>query len=633
MVEFYQPWTIEIFFNNTALSKSTLLLEFATWNVLWFVNSVFKEYIIDNKRIIPQTSSEYLLQAISAPFSITNSTKIHYQSSLFNIYSSELLISESKFEQIKLHQDGIIATSSKVEFISVEVLNLTSISNAYFMLGELESDISVVSSNFTNSTINLMKIRTSIIQFHKVMIQNISSNSLIFSINDSPKLNVTDFQVSDWNSNATELILVTTSHNVNFSKITATRNMKRVLKVRESTVQIIRDMNITNWYQGILLENSNITQITNSTFQSNGNESLKFGAAIDLIKTNATIDNSHFDHNTAISGAAISFECINEINCKLVLDTNSFSHNEAIRQGGAVYYDFKRPTFTNIEYRNNTALYGHNIASYPAKIRIKDSDSDDIILNNVGSGIVLPYSLELVLVDYDNQVMILDSSSQVSIKSIDTLINYVLGTNAALLNNGLAKFKDLNFAGITGSQNQKFQASSTAIDKVKIQKAFGTQISENYIIINFRFWQPGEYETASSQCQLCSSGSYSLQWNSTKCESCFENSIWFGGTNIHVQEGYWRRTTNSTSAIEWPNEHACLGGYYPEQENPVVCDKAYAGNLCTKWAITDNEKYQRISEFRCSKCPNQLLNSIQVILVSIVAFLFILYIIALNIHK
>jgi hypothetical protein len=42
-----------------------------------------------------------------------------------------------------------------------------------------------------------------------------------------------------------------------------------------------------------------------------------------------------------------------------------------------------------------------------------------------------------------------------------------------------------------------------------------------------------------------------------------------GKTEVSVEEGFWRKTTNSTIIIECPNQNACKGGYFPENEYPV----------------------------------------------------------------
>ena len=77
---------------------------------------------------------------------------------------------------------------------------------------------------------------------------------------------------------------------------------------------------------------------------------------------------------------------------------------------------------------NNSAGYGPNIASYPIKIKLRNSSSDNIQLTNVGSGVVYDETLEFALVDYDNQINELDNSSLIIITAL-SLNTSALGTN------------------------------------------------------------------------------------------------------------------------------------------------------------------------------------------------------------
>ena len=100
-------------------------------------------------------------------------------------------------------------------------------------------------------------------------------------------------------------------------------------------------------------------------------------------------------------------------------------------------------------------------------------------------------TLVLVLADYDNQTMILDSTSQ--LKILPTLnSSKVSGINVAKLWNGVASFDQLVFISNPGSQNVIYQISSKAIDEAKLIEVFGRQVYSNSITVSFRFCQPGE---------------------------------------------------------------------------------------------------------------------------------------------
>jgi hypothetical protein len=46
-----------------------------------------------------------------------------------------------------------------------------------------------------------------------------------------------------------------------------------------------------------------------------------------------------------------------------------FQHNQANDKGGAIYYDSYRPDISEVQFLNNSAKYGNNIASYPVSIK------------------------------------------------------------------------------------------------------------------------------------------------------------------------------------------------------------------------------------------------------------------------
>ena len=265
--------------------------------------------------------------------------------------------------------------------------------------------------------------------------------------------------------------------------------------------------------------------MSNSNFTNNGNSSQRLGGAIYIKQSVLTIQNSSFSNNTAIDGGAIYFGCTSIANCNLTLTDLVFTNNNAIRQGGAIYYDYARPTIERIEYISNSAQYGLDIASYPTKIKLVNSTQNDVYINNVGSGITYEQTLNFGLYDYDDQIMVLDNSDQLTISAVDNHTSSISGPNVGLLNKGTTSFDNLRFISTIGSTNIHYRATSKAIDKDKIQSVFGQTISDSNIYVDFRFCKPGEFITSSNQCEECSAGTYSLKWNSIKCESCLENAV------------------------------------------------------------------------------------------------------------
>ena len=204
---------------------------------------------------------------------------------------------------------------------------------------------------------------------------------------------------------------------------------------------------------------------------------------------------------------------------------------------------------SRIDYYDNKAQYGPDIASYPVKIKIANSTQDEMRIENVGSGLTYPQTLYFGLYDYDDQIVALENSYQILISAVDAQVSSIDGFNAVLLDQGIARFDNMAFTASPGSSNISYKATSKAIDTNKIQNVFEQSISENNINVNFRFCKPGEI-MSNNKCLECSAGTYSLGWNSTECKSCVDNAVCNGKEQIQVDPKHWRRTTNSTKIVK-----------------------------------------------------------------------------------
>jgi hypothetical protein len=122
-----------------------------------------------------------------------------------------------------------------------------------------------------------------------------------------------------------------------------------------------------------------------------------------------------------------------------------------------------RPELTGVEFSENTAVYGPNIASYGSKIIEKTSNLTQIKLSNIGSGVKYSELLTLQLVDHDNQILVLDSSSQISISAISAG-DLVDGSNVKRVTKGEVVFDNLVFHSKPGGNNVLFLITSNAID-------------------------------------------------------------------------------------------------------------------------------------------------------------------------
>ena len=156
----------------------------------------------------------------------------------------------------------------------------------------------------------------------------------------------------------------------------------------------------------------------------------------------------------------------------------------AIQQGGAIYYNFRRPHILHTLYNNNTALYGPNIASYPVRIVLDNSIDDPMRLSDVVSGAVYSSKFNLTIVDYDNQVMNLLNNGQVKIVAVTNNAS-VKGIDSSKLINGAAEFDNIQFVYKPGYSNTTFLAISNLIDANKVR--YVNVVTDNTISVSFRF--------------------------------------------------------------------------------------------------------------------------------------------------
>ena len=158
--------------------------------------------------------------------------------------------------------------------------------------------------------------------------------------------------------------------------------------------------------------------------------------------------------------------------------------NIATLQGGAISYDYRRPKFSNLSYSNNTALYGSDIASYPARIIMDEMMDQNIKFDNVSSGMTYSQTIKLLLVDYDNQVMNLVNNSQIKISPITNGAR-ISGIDSASLVNGEAEFNNLQFIYAPGQTNILYSLSCSLIDNDKV--SYLNLPTNDTITVSFRY--------------------------------------------------------------------------------------------------------------------------------------------------
>lgn len=195
-------------------------------------------------------------------------------------------------------------------------------------------------------------------------------------------------------------------------------------------------------------------------------------------------------------GGSIYFSCDTYNLCDVEISNSTFSNNTASEMGGAIYYDFRRPTLNSNTYLNNTSEYGPNIGSYPIRIVDRSTLNYTVMLYEVGSGIQYPDLLEFELVDYDNQTMVLDYTSQIKVTGYSAGTS-LSGTDQAVTLGGIATFSDITFKYIPGSSNIEYRLTSKSLDSSKLT-ALGMN-AYTQLMVSFRYCMPGERKIGTTE--------------------------------------------------------------------------------------------------------------------------------------
>ena len=143
---------------------------------------------------------------------------------------------------------------------------------------------------------------------------------------------------------------------------------------------------------GIFFKDCNIKQMQNSIFTNNGKginssnlNSVK-GGGVYFENTNFTLSYSTFTNNTSKSGAGLYISWKLGTIWVTSISDSTFSSNIAEISGGGIQYNLYRPSFSNLKFINNSALYGQDIGSYAVKLEIENSTQNIIHVNNATSG-------------------------------------------------------------------------------------------------------------------------------------------------------------------------------------------------------------------------------------------------------
>ncbi|CAI2361394.1 unnamed protein product [Moneuplotes crassus] len=632
---------------NLAISPTSLSLELTSaCKLLCFLKSSYKEYISTDQRLASFSPSSYCLQTMQGNILFTNQTVVTKQPELLaSFLNSQLTIDSAIFTDITSTMSHISLLESHSIISNVTITNFTIGGSLYeaFLATDLESTSILSNINFINNFGCFLFVLESEMTLDNILIENVTLDNYVLNIDqgffifknshirnvtslkhDSALLYINIHQHHFHGGAQATVVKQIEQHNLTFENIDQT-----VIKLYATL--IIRSDNITfrNSLRAMNIIMNGSASYENSVFENLGSSSLSDGAAFSANFAQIYLKNTTVRNNQAISGGAMNLDCVTDYKCEFNFTDCTFVNNSAQKNGGAIQFGVYAPVSVNTLYANNSAQYGPDIAGYAVKAVLKDSKTDDIIINNVGSGIKITEGFTLQLVDFEGKIMHLDNSSKLVVK-ISTPNEVIQGADVKIASQGEATFDNLIFTSHPGDQSVEFRIVTTAVNDELVMAQYG-EIVQKPLTVNFRYCQPGEYEIG-DVCQECSPGSYSFKWNSTVCNSCFDKGNCLGGIEVYLEEGYWRKTLNSTSVTKCLRKKSCKGGFSESNEHPIECDVGYSGLLCAKCIITESRKYEDIGNFRCAPCPNSVLNGIRLagLLIAVLVFMIILIIFMLK---
>ena len=601
-------------------------------NFLWFISDDFKSFLSSNTEMLNVIESSYSIKSIISNLNILQ-TQVYEQNQFVDAYSSTVVMNSVNITNITFTQSVIKISLSTLNVSDIIVANVDNPSNSRnsFLSCSIDSSIYIDGIDYSQSQASLMLLNNAIGKVNKLSITSADSISSLILIDESYELELNSLSIRNVSSQAESIINIKNSATFQINNATVSDIDKLIIRSSNSDISRADSLNFTNWHQGIRIIDHSHLSLNSSTFQNVGRQDVIYGGAIQTVDSNATIDNSMFEHCQAKQGGWLALLCSKDILCSYNIRNNEFINNFAEMKGGTMYYDMYRPELDNNIYSNNSAQYGDNIASYPIKIKLNNIDSDLIKLENVVSGQAYPTSLEFELVDHDGQVILTNNISTIKINSV-TNNTSLDGTLVVAVQKGVAIFNELILIAKPGSKNVEFQISSDAVDDAIIDLQYNRTVKQNRIDASFRYCESGEIEI-NNKWEIWSSGTYSLGTSKTECKAWISNAVCLGGKQIYVNDGYFRKSNESDLVIEWIRKESCKGGFIEYSLYPVEWEQGYEGLLCSECVVNSEEKYERDSSFVCSKWPNLLINSIRIFGIMLAILIYLTYLIVINLKK
>ncbi|CAI2378011.1 unnamed protein product [Moneuplotes crassus] len=618
-------------YKNSMIKKEDVLKEVNTQcTYLCFLSLEMKDYLYTTN-LSSINESEYLLEVIQGSLQISDFTSISDQALVIKSFLATVTIVDSAISGLVFNSPPLNILSSTLVLQNCTVEDIDDLSERSSLVITNSAKANITDVRYANANTQILSGFSSDISIEDVSYVNVSTPQDLIYISYCTSFLLRNISLANVTAGDRRMLIVNDSENIIVEDITLSGLDKRFIEFRGSNIIRISGLNIFDGIQVLRFTNCNVQIISNSEFSGNMREGS--GGVISMFDSRVHIFNTTFINNTAVEGGVVYFYCNDNTSCSLEIDSCHFENNTATVRGGVVYYNYNRPIITDSVFSENYAPYGNESASYAVRISLLNStSSEDIVLDNIGPGIKIDTSLHFALLDMDDQIMNLQSASTIIIQPKNSSISLIQGTNVVLLQNGTAMFDSIAMQVDRKYKTATYLVTSKAINRAKVAKVFGTPFRPMQIVTNFRDCKPGE-RIDEDTCLECPAGTYSLTWNSTECFQCDINAVCQGGNKVSLKSGHWRQFHNSTKIVECSNKEACPGGFSDDTIVPTKCAPGYTGNLCSQCVVTGSTKYERVNDFECRKCPNPVMNAIQVIGMMIIVFGFFVLMAVINARK
>lgn len=586
-------------YQNTVITMAELLARNVTGT-----GHISDEYVaeVTNNQVFYEKSvsgsKKSAISMIKGKVLINQATQVYNQPDFLGTFESEINIVDSNFENITLDTSHIVfhLLSSTFTFTNstMKNINCPNKDEAIFQV-RLESTFR---TNGINSLIQNTTCQFSFLLYSFAYIGDITfdqanlGESYIDSIESTLEFTNTVLQ----NINTTAEALIVVENSVSLKTTGSFFNSGNVVyfSVTGSTLTFTNTVfdNLNNINMRAAYFEECTAKLVSSTFRN-----LKYteqGGAVDTLNSNINITGSTFLNNTAPIAGGISLRCEEGNICTYSVSTSTFQNNVATTDGGAIYYDFYKPTMTGNTFINNSAQYGPDLAAYPVRIEVYELPEQTYV---TGQQIEKPIKYKLV--DFDGVTIATDSDSVITVSPVSSSDKVIGNTDVTVLN-GVATFADITFISSPSASNINYTVSSSNIDLTKIDEAFGLALSNTIqtLTLTFRDCIVGE-EQSETMCTPCPTGKYSLKKGASECQICPKHATCLGKDVIYVDSGYWRSSFASDDIHECLNTGACLEYDGTDSELPYTCKKGYSKNLCQTCLKVDGTQYQRTGDNAC----------------------------------